>query len=108
MKRSFCKQSCVIGKMLKQDFEALTSNSGSTCMTVGVSLSQSINQSIILSLFSWRVKVLGQISGFPTVFCGVNLEVFEMVGATHVSSGPSILAWTVLFFFTRVLSWCFV
>lgn len=77
MKKSFCKQNCVRGKTLTQDLEALTSNSGSTYMTLGTSLNQSINQSLSLSLsfsFSCKVKALDQISGFQTKFYGVNLE----------------------------------
>lgn len=50
MKKSFCKQNCVRRKTLTQDLEALTSNSGSTYMTLGTSLNQSINQSLSLSL----------------------------------------------------------
>lgn len=108
-KRPLCKQSCIIGKMLKQDFEALTSNSGSTCVTVCMSLNQSIYQSSIsLSLFRCRVKVLDQINGFPSVFCGVNLEVIELVGAMHMSSGSSIPAGTVLFFFISLVIVFFV
>lgn len=81
--------SCVIGKTLSQDSEVLTSN-GFTYMNLGKSLDQS------LSLFSHKVKVLDQINGFQATFYGVNLGFVELVGATWMSSGPSILAWTVL------------
>lgn len=67
-------------------------------MTLGTSLNQSINQSLFLSL-SCKMKVLDQISGFQTKFCGVSLEVAELSGAMQMSSGPSIPAWTGLFFF---------
>lgn len=71
MKKYLCEQSYIIGKTLSNDLEALTSNSGSTCMTLGQSLNLSLSSPFHLCLFSYKVEVLDQINGF--LLCSMEL-----------------------------------
>lgn len=80
MKKYLCEQSCY-RENIRRDLEALTANSGSTCMTLGRSLNISVSLSppLFLSMFICKEKVWDKMNGF---------QAMESVCGLLISSGP--------------------
>lgn len=80
MKKYLCEQSCY-RENIRKDLEALTANSGSTCMTLGRSLniSVSLSPALFLSMFICKEKVWDQMNGF---------QAMESVCGLLISLGP--------------------
>ena len=103
MKKYLCEQSCY-RENIRKDLEALTVNSGSTCMTLG----RSLNISVSLSLF---LPLSFSLCSFIKRKCGTRWMVFKLCSMQSVcglliSLGPG--GWVlVLPFFPGLFSFSF-